>query len=164
MKKRPRHTPAQKRRLIGVLAVGALAAFCIIGCMSRRFIKPPPTKPIVKVMEVTGYCNCGICCSWEYPWYSFGVFGSPVISAGPNKGRPKVVGLTAAGTRAAYGTVAADPSLPFGTIVFVPGYGYGRVEDRGGAIKGDKLDLWFPSHTVAKHWGRKKVTVKIWKR
>ncbi len=164
MKKRPRHTPAQKRRLIGFLSVGVLAALCFIGCMSRRFIKPPPTKPIVKVMEVTGYCNCGICCSWEYPWYSFGVFGSPVISAGPNKGKPKIVGRTAAGTRAAYGTVAADASLPFGTIVFVPGYGYGRVEDRGGAIKGDKLDLWFPSHMMAKKWGRRKVAVKIWKR
>lgn len=146
------------------LAFLAAAVILLAGCLYQR-IKPPPFKPVVKVMEVTGYCNCGICCSWEYPWYSVhGLFGSPVISKGPNKGKPKVVGQTARGTRAAYGTIAADPSLPFGTILYIPGYGYGRVEDRGGAIKGDKLDLWFPSHALAKKWGRKKVAVRIWKR
>jgi len=154
----------RSRFLIGLLALALPGLLWVAGCIHARF-KPPPTQAIVKVMEVTGYCNCGICCSWEYPWYSvYGIFGSPVISAGSNKGKRKVVGQTAMGTEAAYGTVAADKSLPFGTIVYVPGYGYGRVEDRGGAIKGDKLDLWFPSHSLAKQWGRKKVTVKIWKR
>ena len=52
--------------------------------------------------------------------------------------------------------------LPFGTVVEIPGYGYGRVEDRGGAIKGDRLDLWFPSHEAALQWGRKKLQVRIW--
>ena len=43
--------------------------------------------------------------------------------------------MTASGTRARHGTLAADTSvLPFGTVVEVPGYGFGRVEDRGGAI------------------------------
>lgn len=164
MKKDAKQASLRKRYMIGLVAFCLPAVFWFAGCMYNR-IKPPPFKPIVKVMEVTGYCNCGICCSWEYPWYSpFGLFGSPVISAGPNKGKPKAVGQTAWGTQATYGTVAADASLPFGTILFIPGYGYGRVEDRGGAIKGDKLDLWFPSHTIAKQWGRKKVAVKIWKR
>ena len=67
-----------------------------------------------------------------------------------------------AGTKARRGTVAADPSLAFGTVVHVPGYGYGRVEDRGGAIRGNKLDLWFPSHQAAKEWGNRKLTVTIW--
>jgi 3D (Asp-Asp-Asp) domain-containing protein len=164
MKKCRKHAPARKRLSIGIFAIAVLATFWFLGCMTRRF-KPPPTKPIVKVMEVTGYCNCGICCSWKYPWYSpFGLIGSPVISSGASKGKQKAVGQTAWGTHAAYGTVAADASLPFGTIVYIPGYGYGRVEDRGGAITGDKLDLWFPTHGVAKQWGRKKMAVKIWKR
>ncbi len=113
-------------------------------------------------MEVTGYCNCGICCSWERGWFGL---GAPVISGGPNKGKPKEVGITASGTRASRGTIAADTSvLPFGTIVEVPGYGYGRVEDRGGAIKGNRLDLWFPSHEEAQRWGRQKgVRVRVWK-
>lgn len=160
MKASARHT-----YIVGLLAVFLPASLWLVGCVHNHFKLPPPSsRPIVKVMEVTGYCNCGICCSWEYPWYSpFGLLGSPVISAGSGKGKRKAVGQTAMGTEAAYGTVAADKSLPFGTILFIPGYGYGRVEDRGGAIKGDKLDLWFPSHSMARKWGRKKVTVKIWK-
>lgn len=90
--------------------------------------------------------------------------GQPVFSSGPNKGKPKEVGVTASGTKAKHGTIAADTAvLPFGTIVYVPGYGYGRVEDRGGAIKGHKLDLWFHSHEVAKKWGRKRIQVRVWR-
>ncbi|MFA6632074.1 MAG: 3D domain-containing protein [Kiritimatiellia bacterium] len=91
--------------------------------------------------------------------------GAPVISSGPNKGKPKEVGITASGTRARRGTLAADTAvLPFGTIVEVPGYGFGRVEDRGGAIKGNRLDLWFPSHGEAQQWGRQKgLRVRVWK-
>jgi len=146
------------------LALLTTTVLLFAGCLYNR-LKPPPFRPIVKVMEVTGYCNCGICCSWEYPWYSvYGLFASPVISEGRSKGKPKNVGETAMGTQATYGTVAADSSLPFGTIVYIPGYGYGRVEDRGGAIQGNKLDLWFPTHTLARKWGRKKIAVRIWKR
>ncbi len=112
-------------------------------------------------LEVTGYCNCGQCCSWERGWFGL---GPAVVSAGPNKGKPKAVGVTASGTRARRGTVAADTAvLPFGTIVEVPGYGYGRVEDRGGAIKGEKLDLWFPTHEEAQVWGRKRLDVRVWR-
>lgn len=111
-------------------------------------------------MEVTGYCNCGICCSWERSWLGL---GRPVVSSGPRKGQPKAVGTTASGTRAAHGTIAADTSvLPFGAIVQVPGYGYGRVEDRGGKIVGRRLDLWFPSHEEAQQWGRKRMSVRVW--
>ena len=111
-------------------------------------------------MEVTGYCNCGICCSWERSWLGL---GPAVVSSGPNKGRPKRVGFTASGTRAAHGTLAADTAvLPFGSVVQIPGYGYGRVEDRGGAIKGRCLDLWFPSHAEAMQWGRKRMNVRVW--
>ena len=111
-------------------------------------------------MEVTGYCNCGICCSWERRWLGL---GPAVVSSGPNKGRPKRVGFTASGTRAAHGTLAADTAvLPFGSVVQIPGYGYGRVEDRGGAIKGRCLDLWFPSHAEAMQWGRKRMNVRVW--
>ena len=110
-------------------------------------------------MEVTGYCNCQQCCGWEYSGL---LFKTPVFSSGPNKGKPKTVGQTASGAMARRGTVAADASLPFGTVVEVPGYGLGRVEDRGGAIKGGKLDLWFSSHQAAREWGRKTLTVTVW--
>ena len=48
--------------------------------------------------------------------------------------------------------------------MYIPGYGYGRVEDRGGAIKGYHIDLWFDDHDDALAWGSKKQKVKVWLR
>jgi hypothetical protein len=61
------------------------------------------------------------------------------------------------------GTIAADTKYyPFGTRMYVPDYGWGVVEDRGGAIKGpNRIDLYFKSHSEALRWGRKKVHVTI---
>ncbi len=61
------------------------------------------------------------------------------------------------------GTVAADTRyFPFGARLHIPGYGYGVVQDRGGAIKGkNRLDLYFEDHQDALKWGRKKVYVKL---
>jgi len=144
------------------IAVGLVLPLLVwwSGCLTERIYPPRGKTPVVMAMEVTGYCNCGICCSWERSWLGL---GPPVVSSGPNKGRSKEVGVTARGTVAARGTIAADTSvLPFGTIVYVPGYGYGRVEDRGGKIKGRCLDLWFHSHREAQAWGRKRMNVRVW--
>ncbi len=87
----------------------------------------------------------------------------PIFTSGPNKGQRKIVGMTASGAMVKPGTIAADTSVyPFGTIMYIDGYGYGRVEDRGGAIKGQHIDLYFKSHKQALIWGRKNKTVKIW--
>ena len=61
------------------------------------------------------------------------------------------------------GTIAADTRYyPFGTRMYIPGYGWGVVEDRGGAIKGEeRIDLFFDSHNQALRWGRRKVPVTI---
>ncbi len=61
------------------------------------------------------------------------------------------------------GTIAADTHYyPFGTRMFIPGYGWGIVEDRGKAIKGpSRIDLFFNSHNRARKWGKKKVKVII---
>ncbi len=61
------------------------------------------------------------------------------------------------------GTIAADTAYyPFGTRMFVPGWGWGMVSDRGGAIKGpERIDLYFSSHQEALNWGRRTVEVKI---
>ena len=132
-----------------------------VGCYSDR-IRPPRNKSArIMVVETTGYCNCGKCCGWKRSFFGF---GRPVFSSGPNKGKPKKVGVTANGTTARHGTIAADTRmLPFGTVLYIPGYGYGRVEDRGGAIKGAKLDLWFSTHDQALKWGRRRMKVKVWR-
>lgn len=61
------------------------------------------------------------------------------------------------------GTIAADTDFyPFGTRMYVPGYGWGVVRDRGGAIKGpNRLDLFYDSHSDALEWGRKNVEVVV---
>lgn len=116
--------------------------------------------PTVRMMEVTGYCSCARCCGWELSWHGF---GAPVFSSGRLRGRRKEVGVTASGGKARAGTVAADTSvLPFGTCVFVPGFGWGRVEDRGGAVSGARLDLWFDDHEKARRWGRRRLPVLAW--
>ena len=103
-------------------------------------------------LTVTGYCKCGICCGWKRNWRF-----QPVYAYGPSKGKPKKVGITSSGTRAVRGTIAADTRLfPYGTIIQIPGYGWGRVEDIGGAIKGRHIDLFFDSHQEALEWGRQK--------
>jgi 3D (Asp-Asp-Asp) domain-containing protein len=80
-----------------------------------------------------------------------------------NRGKSKAVGVTASGTTARTGTLAADTDIfPFGTIIYIPGYGYGRVEDRGGDIKGYHLDLFYPTHGRALQQGRVKTRVKVW--
>lgn len=62
--------------------------------------------------------------------------------------------------------VAADTSvLPLGSLVSIPGYDAGGVVpvlDRGGAIKGNRLDVLFPSHEQARRWGVRDVTVTIY--
>ena len=63
------------------------------------------------------------------------------------------------------GTIAADTKYySFGTRMMVPGYGWGMVLDRGGAIKGaGRIDLYFDSHQDALNWGRRRVKVKIYR-
>lgn len=62
--------------------------------------------------------------------------------------------------------VAADTRLlPFGTIVTVPGYNDGRpvqVLDRGGKIKGHRLDVLYPTHQRALKWGAQRLNVTVW--
>lgn len=89
------------------------------------------------VYEITGYCACKSCCG-----------KSDGITASGKKARP-------------YHTIAADTRiLPFGTKVRINGHIY-TVEDRGGAIKGKKIDMFFSSHQEALKWGRRKVKVEI---
>lgn len=109
-------------------------------------------------LEVTGYCHCQHCSGWKRNW-----FGRPVYASGSLKGQRKAVGITASGAHVRPGTIAADTrKYPFGTIMYVPGYGYGMVEDRGGAIKGHKIDLYFRTHQKALEWGRQHKQVKVW--
>jgi 3D (Asp-Asp-Asp) domain-containing protein len=93
-------------------------------------------------MRVTAYCACPKCC---------GHFSD---------------GITANNHKIQHGDVfaAADKKYAFMTELVVPGYNNTkpiRVMDRGGAIKGDKLDLFFHTHKQALAWGVQYLDVKI---
>jgi 3D (Asp-Asp-Asp) domain-containing protein len=61
--------------------------------------------------------------------------------------------------------VAADRKIPYGTILTIPGYNGGKpvqVWDRGGKIKGNRLDLLYPTHEIALQWGVQDLPVVFW--
>lgn len=58
--------------------------------------------------------------------------------------------------------IAVDPKvIPLGTKVFVEGYGYAVAGDIGSAIKGNTIDVFFPTRREALEWGRKEVKVQV---
>jgi 3D (Asp-Asp-Asp) domain-containing protein len=110
-------------------------------------------------LTVTAYCPCGLCCNWERKWLLW-----PVIAGGPLRGAPKKVGYCADGTKAQVSTIAADTSLfPFGTLMYVPGYGWGEVRDVGSDIKGTHIDVYFRTHEEAAAWGVRRLKVTVYK-
>lgn len=71
-------------------------------------------------------------------------------------------GITASGVYAkANHTIAAPKNFKFGTKLVINGITY-TVEDRGGAIKGKKLDIYFSNHSEALKFGKRKCEVFIY--
>ncbi|VGO16098.1 Cell wall-binding protein YocH [Pontiella desulfatans] len=142
-----------------ILLVGVAVWFVLEGRFYfPKYIRPPgDAEPVVVELDTTSYCHCRKCCS--YKWLAF----IPYQKTGTFSGRIKKIGVTSSGATVRPGSIAADISIyPYGTIMHVPGYGYGRVEDTGGAIKGRHIDLYRPNHWFARSWGVKKLKVKVW--
>ena len=58
--------------------------------------------------------------------------------------------------------ISVDPKvIKLGSKVYVPGYGYAIAGDTGGAIKGNKIDVFIPSQKAALLWGRKNIKIQI---
>jgi uncharacterized protein YabE (DUF348 family) len=71
-------------------------------------------------------------------------------------------GITASGMKARYGVIAVDPKvIPLGTRLYVEGYGLAIAGDTGGAIKGNKIDLYFDTSKEVTAFGRQKRDVYI---
>ena len=87
---------------------------------------------------VTAYCPCEKCCG-------------------------KTDGITSTGAKATEGiTVAVDPNkIPYGSVIEIEGLGIRVAEDCGGAIKRNKIDLYFNTHEQAFEWGRQERKIKI---
>ena len=71
-------------------------------------------------------------------------------------------GVTSIGWQAKPGIVAVDPNvIPYGTRLYVPGYGFGVAGDTGGAIVGHRIDLFYDTEQEALRWGRRNLPVYI---
>lgn len=127
------------------------------GCAT---VSTGPEKKEVRRMLVTAYDAGQKSTGWKYKWGC--CLLPPVYAYGPNEGKRKQVGICSDGTKAEKGTIAADLSrYPYGTRMHVPGYGWGEVHDKGSAIKGNHIDVFFPSEEEARAWGRKYLDVTI---
>jgi 3D (Asp-Asp-Asp) domain-containing protein len=101
---------------------------------SAPIVTPPKTEILAQTFEVftiTAYCSCSKCCG-------------------------KSDGITYSGQKAIEGvTIAADLNiLPIGTVVEIEGIGRRIVQDKGGSIKGNRLDLYFQRHSDALRFGK----------
>ena len=96
---------------------------------------------------------------WEI--YEVTFYTAGYESTQKQKGHPDY-GITASGTYVKENQTAACPKeLEFGTKIYIEGFGYRICEDRGGAIKNLKLDIYVDSVTKAQKLGRQKLRVKI---
>ena len=137
--------------MLSAKQIGIILAALLVGLdFAAAFAQSEPaTQPAAGQygrqvrMLVTAYCPCPKCC-------------------GPN-----ARGITASGrpVTANGGKFCAAPrSIPFGTRLIVPGYNDDQpipVYDRGGAIKGNHLDVFFPTHQEAREWGVHWIAVTI---
>ena len=89
-----------------------------------------------EIYKITAYCSCAKCCG-------------------------KTNGITASGTKATAGrTIAASSKFALGTKLNINGHTY-TVEDRGGAITGNKIDIYVNSHAEALAWGVRYLPVSV---
>ncbi|MBS1722645.1 MAG: 3D domain-containing protein [Armatimonadetes bacterium] len=69
---------------------------------------------------------------------------------------------TALGNRVTKGAIAVDPRvIPFGTRMYIPGYGEGVACDTGGLIKGNIIDVAFDTKGEVNRWGKRRLTIQI---
>ncbi len=154
-RKRKKRLRRWRRILIALLLI--YVAHEIRFWIPQRIRPPEGVSPVSVELKTTAYCHCRRCCSY------FGYGPLSFQKVGLFRFRRKHVGKTSSGAMVRPGTLAADTTIyPYGTIMYIPGYGYGRVEDTGGAIKGQHIDLYRPNHWFARLWGAQPTQVKVW--
>lgn len=100
--------------------------------------------PTVKTFNTSAYCSCEKCCG-------------------------KTSGVTSSGaTPTTWSTIATGKAYPIGTIIYIPALkdkpngGWFIVEDRGGSITNNKIDIYMGTHTQAIQYGRKNLECYVY--
>ena len=101
----------------------------VVDYRSSPMFQPDIDEP--KHHKITAYCACAYCCG---QWADGITFSGTVATAGR--------------------TIAADPMVyPIGTCLELGGLGRRVVEDVGGAIQGERIDVYFDTHDAALAFG-----------
>ncbi|MBA4397919.1 MAG: hypothetical protein C0394_11145 [Syntrophus sp. (in: bacteria)] len=149
--------PTAKKHFLPVFFVAPLILLAL-GCSTLP--RDKGKNEITRKMLVTAYDPGQKSTGWKYKYGC--CLLPPVYAYGPQEGKRKKVGVTSSGAKAKKGAIAADiRRYPYGTKMYVPGYGWGEVQDVGSAIKGDHIDIFFPDIDDAKAWGRKYLNIRI---
>lgn len=100
--------------------------------------------PIVKTFNTSAYCSCQKCCG-------------------------KTNGITSSGVQAtSWYTIAAGKDYPIGTVIYIPSFkdkpngGWFVVQDRGGSISNNKIDVYMGTHQQAIQFGRKNLECYVY--
>lgn len=134
--------PAGEEPSHGEPAPGPIAQTVSHHCVNEP-AEARPEDSVVLPITVTGrahviataYDNCPICTGKTEDDPAFGITSSG-IPATPER------------------TIAVDPEvIPIGTWVYIEGLGVYRAEDTGGAIKGNRIDVFMPTHEDALNFG-----------
>lgn len=91
---------------------------------------------------------------------SFTINASAYTAAADECGKSD--GITASGLKVTQNrTLACPPAFPFGTLIRIEGMGDYRCEDRGGAIKGNHVDIYMVTKKEAFAFGRQNLTAQV---
>jgi 3D (Asp-Asp-Asp) domain-containing protein len=97
---------------------------------------------------------------WEnLPKDKFTINASAYTASADECGNDK--GITASGIKVHKGTIACPSKFPFGTKLSIEGMGTFVCEDRGGAIKGNRIDIYMPTKKEAFQFGRQKLVAEV---
>jgi 3D (Asp-Asp-Asp) domain-containing protein len=96
----------------------------------------------------------------NYPQGKFTINASAYTAAADECGKSD--GITASGLKVKEGvTIACPPQFPFGTKIKIEGMGTRVCEDRGGAIKGNHIDIYVETKKDAFSFGRRNLEAEV---
>lgn len=111
--------------------------------------EPTQTWTSLGTYELTAYCSCEKCCGKWAKNRPTDPNGNPIVYT-------SIGAIAKAGT-----TIAVDPTvIPYGSEIQIDGHTY-IAQDNGGAIKGNRIDIYFDNHQEAIVFGRQTAEIFI---